>query len=108
MLSTSEQMCVEKMMMRSDGHLGEQRTQTHALLGIEPGGRLVDDQQARIVEERLGDADPLPHPSREAAQGARADVGEIENLEKMLDARAQRAARYSFERPDVFEELSCR
>ena len=31
---------------------------------VEPVGGLVEDQHARLSEERLGDPEPLPHPER--------------------------------------------
>ena len=37
---------------------------------IEAVGRLVEQQQARVVDERLGQLDPLLHPGRVAADGA--------------------------------------
>ncbi len=38
--------------------------------GVQPGRRLVEEQQARIVDQRLGELDALAHPGRIAADGA--------------------------------------
>ena len=35
--------------------------------GVEPGGRLVEQQQLRIAQQRRGDPEPLAHPVRVAA-----------------------------------------
>ena len=56
--------------MRSLGELGEQVAEAHALLGVEARGRLVDDDERRVVEQRLRDADALAHAAREAAERA--------------------------------------
>jgi hypothetical protein len=37
---------------------------------VEAVGRLVEEEQPRIVDERLGELDPLLHPGRVAADGA--------------------------------------
>src|SRR3954468_23126470 len=45
--------------------LTEQVQKPHALLGVEPGRRLVDDDQLWISEQRDGDAEALAHAARE-------------------------------------------
>ncbi len=66
--STSETMWVERMTVRPLPELGEQVAEAHALLGVEPHGGLVDDEQLGVAEQRLGDADALAHAAREAAE----------------------------------------
>ena len=39
-------------------------------LRVETDGRLVEDQDRRIAEQRRGDAETLPHPEREGRQPA--------------------------------------
>ena len=56
--------------MRSSRQLGEQVVEAQALLGIEPGGGLVDDDEPRIAGDRLGDAEPLAHAARVALDRA--------------------------------------
>ena len=41
--------------------VGQQIAETDPFLGIESGRRLIHDEEPGIVEERLGDADPLAH-----------------------------------------------
>src|SRR5919197_4112276 len=65
--------------------LGEQIEKTYPFLGVEPRGRFVDDDQARIAEERDGDAEPLAHAAREAPQQLAAVVLEIGLLEERGD-----------------------
>ena len=50
------------------GKIREQIAKAHALFGIEPGRRFIDDQQLRIVEQRLRDSDALLHSAGEAAE----------------------------------------
>ena len=47
--------------------LGEQIQKAHALFGVEPGRRLVDDDQAGITEQCDRDPEPLAHAARKAA-----------------------------------------
>jgi hypothetical protein len=49
------------------GQALEQGANPQDALGIEPVGRLVEDQDGGIAEQRGGDAQPLAHPEREAA-----------------------------------------
>ena len=44
------------------GQLGEQAVESQAFLGIEPGRRLVDDDQSRVAGNRLGDPQALRIP----------------------------------------------
>ena len=45
--------------------MGEQRAEPDALLGVESGGRFVHDEQARVVEQCLRDADaPFQPPEK--------------------------------------------
>ena len=41
---------------------------------VEPGGRLVEDQDVGVVDQRLGQADPLAEPSREVAEDPALDL----------------------------------
>ena len=44
---------------------GEQRADRARVLLVEAGGRLVDEQQARVGRERPGDRDPLALAGRQ-------------------------------------------
>jgi hypothetical protein len=73
---------------RPAGVAGEAEQElAHAVAGVrvETGGRLVEDQQRRLVDQRLGDLDPglltrgeVPHP-------ALAEVAEVEQLDQLAD-----------------------
>ena len=56
----------------------EQIAKPHALLGIETNGRLIDDEELRIAEQRLGDCDALPVAAGERAERPFCDRHEIE------------------------------
>jgi hypothetical protein len=43
------------------GKLGEEIAEAHALLGIEAGGGFVHDEELRVIEQSLRDADALAH-----------------------------------------------
>ena len=50
------------------GKLGEQIPKAHTFLGIKTGGRLVDDEEFRIIEQRLRDAESLAHAAGKSAE----------------------------------------
>ena len=68
--------------------LREQVVKAHALLGIESRGRLVDDDQLRIAEQRLRDAEALPHAAGEGAEVLLARVVEVRPLQQRVDGVA--------------------
>ena len=57
--STSGTICVEIRTILSLGELRKQVPETHALPRIQTAGRLVQNQDFRLVQQRLGN----PHPS---------------------------------------------
>ena len=57
--------------------------------GVERARRLVEHEQARRVDERLRDAKPLLHSSRESAD-ARGDRREPRHLQQRVGARVER------------------
>ncbi len=54
--------------------------------GIEPGHRLVEDDELGIVDQGLGDSRPLHHPLREAADGGVGGSSKAHEVEKVLSA----------------------
>src|SRR5579862_1511791 len=78
----------------------EQVMEAHALLGIEAGGGLVDNDEPWIAQQRLRDAEALLHAAGEAAQRLVAMVPEIRLAEQRVDDIA------AFTR--VFEALELR
>ena len=57
------------------GQLGEKIAKADALFGIEARGGLINDEELRIVQERLRDADTLTHAAGISAERALRDVG---------------------------------
>ena len=72
--------------------LREQVAETHALLRVEADRRLVDDDELRIAEERLGDAEALAHAAGVAAEPPVRGAVEVRQLEQ-LAGRGARAPR---------------
>jgi len=61
---------IDNMGREDDGDVsadrGEQIEESVALGGVEAGGRLIDDDQSRIGEQRLRDAEALLHAARKS------------------------------------------
>src|SRR5439155_9328471 len=51
--------------------------------GIQPGGRLVEDQQSRVVDQAVRQAQPLAHAAGEALDVGTALVGKTHDLEQV-------------------------
>ena len=54
-------------------------------LGVEPGGRLVEDHELGPRDERPGDRQAPPHPARERVDlgaGALGELGELEQAQR--------------------------
>ena len=59
---------------------------------VEPGRRLVEQQQARRAQQRGGDPEPLLHAVRVALDLVALAVGEVDRVERGVDARVRVAA----------------
>ena len=94
--STSETMWVERITIRwpriSESRL---RNRTRSS-GSRPAVGSSTISKLGIVEQRLRDSDPLPHAAREAAEGPLAHVGQIDQLEQLVDAPPRRGASSPF------------
>ena len=55
------------------GQIGEQRTKTDTLFGIQTNCWFINDEQLRIIEQGLGYTDPLFHATGETSQWLLAD-----------------------------------
>jgi hypothetical protein len=87
------------------GEVAQQVAQHDALLGVQAGRRLVDDEHARIGEQRLRDADPAEHAARVAAERPLAGSGKVEDLEQLADPGAGGASADALDRGEVGQEL---
>ena len=71
-----------------------------AALRVETGGRLVEEEHLGPVHERGREVEPAPHAAAVGAHGAGGGVGEIEALEQLVVAGAQRLRVEVRELPD--------
>ncbi len=60
--------------------------------GVEPGRRLVQQQELRVAQQRRRDAEPLPHAVRVAANPVLRAIAQLDRLEHLVDARRRRPA----------------
>src|SRR5215212_12194893 len=65
--------------------LTQQVQKPHALLGVEPGRRLVDDDQLWIPQQRDGDAEALAHAAREGADALVPHIPQVRPPQQRLD-----------------------
>ena len=88
-LDLAQQVRGEQDGARAVGEVAQQPAHPRDALGIEAVGRLVEDQHARVAEQRLGDPEPLAHAER---VGAHALLGgrlrEPDVLHQLVDAPA--------------------
>jgi hypothetical protein len=84
-----------------DGHppaqARDQVAHDQDLVGIEADRRLVHDDDGRLREDRLGDADALAEPLGELADDLVADALQVAELEHLVDPRPELAARHLLE-----------
>ena len=85
---------------------GDERAESHALLGVEPGRGLVHHEQARVAHERLRDAHAPPHAARETADAPAANICQPHALDKLVGLAAALAlVVHTLEDAHVVEEL---
>ena len=73
--------------------------------GIQAGRGLVEQQQPRVAQQRGGDAEALAHPVRVAADPVALAVGELDDVEHLVDPPRGVAA---VERGEQLEVLAAR
>ncbi len=81
-LDLGEQVRVEQDGDAAVAQLLEQQADGPAADGVERGGRLVEQQQPRLADQRLRDPEPLLHPLRHAVDAAVGGVCERDELEQ--------------------------
>ena len=75
-----------------------------ASLRVEPGRRLVQQQQVRIVDERARDREPALHSARERLHAVICSLVQLDEFEQLIRALAQLAARQA-EVPAVDDDV---
>ena len=75
------------------GGARDQRPQVSAADRVYPGGRLVQDQQGRVVQHRGDDAQLLAHPARQPPGQPVPRARQPGPVQVLLDPRARRARR---------------
>ncbi len=81
-------------------HLKDRLVQVAAGLRVEPGGRLIEEDDLRLVHEREGQREPLPLPGRERVERGVPLLREREPLEEFPGVRAP-----GVERAEQFHRL---
>ena len=61
--------------------------------GVEARRRLIQQQQARLAEQRRGDAQALAHPVGVAADLVLGAIAKLDDLERLVDPRPRRRRR---------------
>ena len=87
------------------GEIREQIAEADPLFRIQSGRGFIDDQQLWIVQQRLRDADALPHASGVSAQRAFAHIGQIDQIQQFIDAAARGGCVQAFHGSEIFEEF---
>ncbi len=90
------------------GKVGQQVAEADALFGVETDSRLVQDQQLRVVKQRLRDADALPHAAGVAAKRSPGRADQISKRQQFINAPPRRRRVKPLERSDVLQKLHAR
>ncbi len=71
----------------------DQVADLHDLARVEPDGRLVEDEDLRLVDERAGEADPLAVPLREVRRSASFATSSTKHFSSASPTRAPTSRR---------------
>ena len=77
-----------------------------AQLDVDAGGRLVEDHEARLVQQRAGEQQPAAHPAGELRRAHVALGAQVEDVDHLLGALARPPARFMPEVAAVVERAS--
>ena len=103
---TSGRMCVDRSTVCSPRRRRDQIADLDALFRIEARGRLVEDEDRRLVHDRLGQADALLEPFRQRGDALACDVAEIGAVHGAVHAAAPSRAGDVLDLRDELEELT--
>src|SRR5206468_2706676 len=87
--------------------LAEEIAKAHALLRVEADRRLVHNDELRVPEQRLRDADALTHAAGVAAEAPVGDAMEVRELEQLLHAAVEVGPGEPLQPAEVEKELAC-
>src|SRR5262245_37209550 len=86
--------------------LGQEVEKTGALCGVEAGGWLVDDDDVRVTEQSLRDAEAPAHAARETGYRALSHISKVGEPEQPLDlGAADRFRANALEHCDMVEQI---
>ena len=68
------------------GQAADELAEPHPLLGVEPASRLVEQQQFRVGNDRLRDADTATHAARQSSDLLASDIGQPDGVDGSPDA----------------------
>ena len=74
------------------GHLGEALPELGPQLGVHADGGLVEEEQARPVDQSAGQGDPLPHPPAQGRHHRPPPREEVDQLQRLGDLRPRSAS----------------
>ena len=77
-----------------------------ALVGIEPFGRLVQDEDFGLMQDRAGHSGALPESLRDFAYGPEEDLLQARLLHRPFDPRPARGVVHAAQPRDVFQEFA--
>ena len=89
-------------------HRGDDLAHLVFLVGVEPVGRLVEDQHLRIVQQRLRDPDAAPVALRQGLDRLVQNFGDVDHLDHPADAQLGFAAGKAADSGDEAEKLGGR
>ena len=81
--------------------LAEDLPQREPALRVEAGGRLVEEQDRRPVEDRARDHQPLRHPARQREHRRLGPAAQVKLLEQLVGRAARDSGRADPEQPPV-------
>ena len=89
-------------------HRGDDLAHLVFLVGVEPVGRLVEDQHLRIVQQRLRDPNAAPVALRQGLDRLVQNFGDVDHLDHPADAQLGFASGKAADSGDKVEELGGR
>ncbi len=103
--SSGRMWLLTRIVLPIDSQLSQDLAHLDPRARVETGCGLVEDEQRRIVDERVRQAEPLPHSARHALDVAVAPVGQPHDLEQLADHRRAAVRRHAVAAGEEVEVL---